>query len=64
MERTREAGRRSGPQTIRVEARVLKNRNGELASIKLDFVPAWSFFDSVGKADPLSWSDALGNSQA
>ena len=51
-------------KTVRVEARVLKNRNGELASIKLDFTPAWAVFTSVGKVEALSWSDALGNSQA
>jgi len=51
-------------KTVRVEARVLKNRNGELASINLDFTPAWAVFTSAGQVEALSWSDALGNGQA
>ncbi len=49
-----------GRQTVRVEAFVLKNRNGELATVRLNFTPAWSRFDEAGKED-LDWSKALGN---
>lgn len=45
--------------TIRVEAHVLKNRNGELAKIKLDFTPAWSLFTEKEK-DRLDYTAALG----
>ena len=48
------------PQTVRVEAFVLKNRNGELASISLDFTPAWASFYPVGQIASLDWSEALG----
>jgi len=47
-------------KTVRVELHVLKNRNGELAKVKLDFTPAWSVFDNETRADRISWSDALG----
>ena len=46
--------------TVRVEAAVLKNRNGELAKVKLDFTPAWSVFQEAGRED-LDWSKALGS---
>lgn len=46
------------PQAIRVAAFVLKNRNGELAKIKLDFTPAWARFDE-GDREDLSWDVAL-----
>lgn len=45
--------------TVRVEAYVLKNRNGELAKVKLDFTPAWALF-TEGDRQPLGWSAALG----
>ena len=45
--------------TVRVEAHVLKNRNGELAKVKLDFTPAWSLF-TEGNKEALAWSAALG----
>jgi len=36
------------PKTVRVEAHVLKNRNGETGSkVKLDFIPAWADFQTV-----------------
>jgi len=41
------------PKTIRVEAHVLKNRNGELAKVKLDFTPAWASFGNEGRAEDL-----------
>jgi len=47
------------PKTIRVEAYVLKNRNGQLAKVKLDFTPAWANFGGDGKGD-LSYTEALG----
>jgi len=47
-------------KTVRVEANVLKNRNGELAKVRLDFTPAWALFEQAGKAESLSWSAALG----
>ena len=34
----------NNPKTVRIEAYVLKNRNGELATVKLNFTPAWSSF--------------------
>lgn len=49
-----------GRQTVRVEAFVLKNRNGELATVRLNFTPAWSRFDEAGK-EGLDWSEALGS---
>lgn len=45
-------------KTVRVEAHVLKNRNGELARIMLDFTPAWASFEETAKED-LDWSAAL-----
>jgi len=47
------------PKTIRVEAHVLKNRNGELAKVKTDFIPAWSQFTEGDKED-LGYDAALG----
>lgn len=42
-------------QTLaRVEAYVLKNRNGELATIHLDFMPAWAEFETQGKPESLA----------
>lgn len=46
--------------TIRVKTFVLKNRNGELATVNLDFTPAWARFTERDK-DNLAWSDALGS---
>jgi replicative DNA helicase len=48
-----------GRLTVRVEGHVLKNRNGELAKVKLNFTPAWSMFDEVGR-DSLGYDAALG----
>jgi replicative DNA helicase len=48
------------PKTIRVEAFVLKNRNGELAQVHLEFTPAWALFEQVGKPEELGWDKALG----
>jgi len=48
-----------GRLTVRVEAHVLKNRNGELSRVKLDFTPAWSMFDEAGR-DALGYDAALG----
>jgi replicative DNA helicase len=45
--------------TVRVEAHVLKNRNGELAKVKLDFTPAWSLF-TEGDRESLGYDAALG----
>jgi replicative DNA helicase len=45
--------------TVRVEAHVLKNRNGELSKIKLDFTPEWSLFMEKDKED-LDYAAALG----
>jgi len=47
------------PKTVRVEAHVLKNRNGQLAKVKLDFTPAWADFGEIGNGD-LSYTEALG----
>jgi len=60
MEKDRAVRRPDDPKTIRVEAHVLKNRNGELAKVKLDFTPAWASFDNEGQAEGLAWSAALG----
>lgn len=54
--------RNFGRLTERIVAYVLKNRNGELAKIKLNFTPAWARFDDEGR-DPLTWSDALGSAE-
>ena len=48
-----------GRLTVRVEAHVLKNRNGELAKVKMDFTPAWSLFTERDK-DRLDYTAALG----
>ena len=46
--------------TVRVEAHVLKNRNGEVGSkVKLDFTPAWSMF-TEGDREDLGYNAALG----
>lgn len=45
--------------TVRIEAHVLKNRNGELARVKLDFTPAWALFTERDKGH-LDWTAALG----
>lgn len=45
--------------TIRVNAYVLKNRNGELAMVALDFTPSWAMFTERDKS-VLAWPDALG----
>lgn len=50
----------AAPKTLCVEVHVLKNRNGELAKVKLDFTPAWASFAQVGRAEDLEWSAALG----
>lgn len=50
---------RFGRLTVRIEAHVLKNRNGELAKIKLDFTPACALFTEAGKGD-LSYTAATG----
>ena len=46
-------------KTDRIEAHVLKNRNGELSKIKLDFTPEWSLFTERDKED-LDYAAALG----
>jgi len=46
--------------TVRVEAHVLKNRNGEVGSkVKLDFTPAWSMF-TEGQREDRGYDAALG----
>lgn len=50
-----------GRKTIRVELYVLKNREGELAKVELDFTPAWALFTEAGSED-LGYDAALGNS--
>ena len=46
-------------KTDRVEAYVLKNRNGELARVKLNFTKAWALFSDEGK-ESLDYDAALG----
>jgi len=49
-----------GRLTVRVEAHVLKNRNGEVGSkVKLDFTPAWAMF-AEGEREDLGYNAALG----
>jgi replicative DNA helicase len=48
------------PTTDRVEAYVLKNRNGELAKIKLNFIKSWATFSDEEK-ESLDYDSALGN---
>jgi len=59
MEKERIKHHSTNPKTIRVEAHVLKNRNGELATVKLDFTSAWSDFADMGK-EGLDYDKALG----
>ena len=47
-------------KTVRVEAHVLKNRNGELAKVKLDFTPVWALF-TEGEKESLDYTAALSN---
>jgi replicative DNA helicase len=47
-------------KTDRIEAHVLKNRNGELSKVKLNFTKAWALFSDEGKED-LDYDAALGN---
>ena len=47
-------------KTDRVEAYVLKNRNGELARVKLNFTKAWALFSDEGK-ESLDYDAALRN---
>jgi replicative DNA helicase len=47
-------------KTDRIEAHVLKNRNGELSRVKLNFTKAWALFTDEGKED-LDYDAALGN---
>jgi len=47
-------------KTDRIEAHVLKNRNGELSKVKLNFTKAWALFSDEGKED-LDYDVALGN---
>lgn len=60
MEAERASRRPNDPKAVRVEAHVLKNRNGELAKVKLNFTPAWATLLSEGRAETLNWADALG----
>ncbi len=46
--------------TDRIEALILKNRNGELARVKLNFTKAWALFSDEGK-ESLDYDAALGN---
>jgi replicative DNA helicase len=46
-------------KTDRIEAHVLKNRNGELAKVKLNFTKAWAMF-TEGEKEDLDYEDALG----
>jgi len=46
---------------IRIELLVLKNRNGELARVKLNFTPEWAEFNQEGNKEDLSYSEALGD---
>jgi replicative DNA helicase len=53
-------------KTVRVEVHVLKNRNGELARIDLDFTPEWASFEqdkNQTKAEALNWSAAMGEGE-
>jgi len=47
-------------QTDRIVAFILKNRNGELSKVKLNFTKAWALFDDEGK-ESLDYDAALGN---
>jgi len=46
--------------TDRINAFVLKNRNGELAQVKMDFTKPWALFTDAGK-EALDYDAALGN---
>lgn len=60
MERDRLPHQDANPKTVRVGAHVLKNRNGELAKVKLNFTLAWALFTDEGKEN-LNYDAALGN---
>jgi len=62
LEEIRLASHVDEPQTVPVEAFVLKNRNWELARISLIFTPAWASFRPDGQIASLDWSEALGGS--
>ncbi len=47
-------------KTMRVDAHILKNRNGELAKVPFQFKRAWARFEEYGKAEPLEYEKALG----
>jgi len=53
-------GMKFDPKTDRIEAHVLKNRNGELAKVKLNFTKAWALFSDEGK-ESLDYEAAQGN---
>jgi len=59
VERERKTHYPDSPSVIRIKGYVLKNRNGELTTVLLDFTPAWSMFSQTGKED-LSYAAALG----
>lgn len=48
------------PKKIRVDGYVLKNRNGELAKIRLNFTPACGEFDDKAGKEDLGYDAALG----
>ena len=47
-------------KTVRVEALILKNRNGATKTIYLDFTPEWADFVGYGKPMDLTFNAALG----
>lgn len=60
MERDLQPNQTDNPKTVRVLAHVLKNRNGEMAKVKLNFIPAWALFMDEGK-EGLDYEAALGS---
>jgi replicative DNA helicase len=50
-------------KTVRIEVYILKNRNGDLGKIKLDFTPAWATFGNEKKAEDLAWFDTMGEGE-
>ena len=48
------------PKIDRIEAYVLKNRNGELARVKLNFTKVWTMFEQQGKKEDLDYDAVLG----
>jgi len=57
---TTEESRQGGGSPICTHLMVLKNRNGELKRIELEFTPAFAEFKESVRSDNVTWQEALG----